>query len=273
MPVTIQFGPWAPDQDDTPIQIPDTQEPLPVPCADVLNVIYTNGNYRSIESPVIATINGNLIQPISATPVNAFSYFDQVAQQETVFAGTGTGVQQLNPDGSWSQVTLITTQITALIGQAMNFIVGNFLNSNTARSSVMRFTVGALTPVISGQSFVAGRVVLWLPLNTSVTYTGYSNVAPTFGSVSSSNPFAFGTLQTIKDMLGTLSGSTNGSTFSVGTTSDPGKSAFTTITVNGVTMSSASAVYSYSATNQIASWTWSALFGLATGNTYSVSVT
>lgn len=267
MPVTIQYGPWSPDQADTPIQIPDTNGPLPVPCADCLNVIYTNGNYRSINSPSNATINGNAIKVMTVSPVSAFSYFDQVAQQETVFAGTSTGVQQLNPDGSWSNVTLITTQITALIGAALRFVAGNFLNSNSARGAGLLFTIGAITPSITGQAFVAGTVTLHSPFGAT-KYVGYNQTAigPNFGSLAVTDSFTFGTFEALED----VSGSSN---FIVGALSDPGKGAFATMLVNGVTQTSASCGYAYSASQQTATWAFPAAFGLSPGTTYTVVLT
>jgi hypothetical protein len=265
MPVTMLFGPWAPDQADTPIQIPDTQGPLPVPCADVLNVIYTNGNYRSIASPSDATINGILIQPISVKPVNAFSYFDEVAQQETVFAGTGVGMQQLNPDGSWSIVQLITTQITALIGQALSISVGNFANNDAIRGATFKFTTGSITVVQTGVSFVAGLLSQPSEFGT-IQQIGYSGVAPTFGSLINGSMF-LGALVSMVDGSGLSSLSLNCAT-------DPTASGFTTVTTNGKTFASADAAgYSYSAVTKTATWQWPGPFGFAAGTTYTVVFT
>lgn len=264
MPVTLQFGPWAPDQSDTPIQIPDSQGPLPVPCADVLNVIYTNGNYRSINSPSIASINGNAIQQIGVQPVNAFSYFDEVAQQETVFAGTGVGVQQLNPDGSWSQVTLTTTQITALIGTSMSLKAGSFLNNTQFTGSQLKFAVGSLIPVVAGISFVAGNFFL----SGGRTYTGYNNqgqayVIPPFGTKLSAN-LVLGTFDALMDAP------FGRSDFVIAAASDPTQGAFTTISSNGVTKTSASASYIYESGK--ATWEFASQFGFAAGSTYQVTL-
>jgi hypothetical protein len=267
MPVTLQFGPWAPDQADTPIQIPDTAGPLPVPCADCLNVIYTNGNYRSIASPSNATINGNNVQVLNAQPVNAFSYFDQVGRQETVFVGTGSGVQSLNPDGSWSTVNLVTTQITQLIGQAMTFKFGTFQNVNTMKGQKLSFTTGALTAVVTGHSIVAGHaqqndqgsITRWVGYNQSAA-------SPTIGSIANVDPFSFGTLETLQDMYST--GPTV-AVFAVVSPADPTQTAFGTMTIGSVTQTSTSASYSYSASGHLATWVFPLPFGFTSGTTYT----
>lgn len=262
MPVTILYGPWAPDQADTPIQIPDTQGPLPVPCADVLNVIYTNGNYRSIASPSTATINGNAIQALSVAPVNAFSYFDQVAQQETVFAGTGLGVQQLNPDGSWSIVQLVTTQITALIGQAMSFAAGSFVNNHSLRGATFKLTTGSITVVQTGVSFVSALYSVQGPFNSTLQEIGYSGIAPQFGTLVNGSMF-LGAISSLFD-------SSAGASLSLTCPTDPTASGFTTITTNGITRNSSAARYSYSASTKTATWAFSNNFGFASGTTYTV---
>lgn len=265
MPLTIQFGPWAPDQSENPVQFYDQLGPVAVPCADCLNVIYTNGNYRSIASPQMATIDGNPIQPMAVPPVSAFSYFDTVEQQETVFAGTATGVQQLNADGSWSQISLITTQAVALTGLSMSFTPGHFANALTPLGQKIRTSVGVLTPVIEGTTFVAGGHTLNLqPPFTNIVYAGYSS--------SSSNPFGtlvtqslpFGTLASLYDAFG-------GSVLAVNSATDPTQTAFTNIKANGKTYTAASAIYSYS--RGLARWQFPAAFGFASGTTYQVVIT
>lgn len=243
-----------------------------MPCADVLNVIYTDGNYVSTASPSNATINGNAIQALSVSPVSAFSYFDQVARQETVFAGTGTGVQQLNPDGSWSVVNLITTQITALIGQAMSFIAGNFLNTFSLRSNKAAFTTGTVIATVSATTFIAssvtlqvGNVFLTNPGSIILTYSGYkSQGAPNFGTL-------------VKDQIGLLSaydlmqpGSTT-TLLQLSAATDLGQGFFIKMNANGVSLAASAASYSY--TTGIATWTWTATpIGFAQGSTYNVTL-
>jgi len=264
VPLTVQFGPWAPDQSENPIQFPDQLGPIPVPCADCLNVIYTNGNYRSIASPQVAAIDGNPIQPLSAVPVSAFSYFDTVEQQETVFAGTAAGVQQLNADGSWSQISLITTQTVALVGVAMGIKVGNFANALTPAGQRMTMRVGVLTPMIEGITFVAGTYAqAGGPHGGGFSFIGYGAASRVFGSLVTSI-LSFGTLVNLYDSQGA------DSVLGVDSPTDPGQSAFTSITANGKTYTSASATYTYSL--GVAKWVFPSLFGFATGTTYAVVI-
>jgi hypothetical protein len=227
-----------------------------------LNVIYTNGNYRSIASPQVATIDGNPIQSLAAVPVSAFSYFDTVEQQETVFAGTAAGVQQLNADGSWSQISLITTQTVALVGIAMSIKAGNFANALTPIGQRISTRVGVLTPVIDGITFVAGTSTI-SGRGSPSTFIGYGSTSRVFGSLVTSS-LAFGTLTNLYDMQGA------NSVLEVSAATDPGATAFTTIAANGHTYTAASATYTY--TLGVAKWVFASLFGFATGTTYAVVI-
>jgi hypothetical protein len=263
MPLTVQFGSWAPDQADTPIQVPDNQGPMMVPLADCLNVYFSNGSYKSIASPAASSIDGNAIAPLNTQALNAFSYFDSVAQQETIFVGTPVGIQQLNANGTWSAINFVTSQTTGLIGAALAFKAGNFLNSNTLKGNVLTFSTGAVSGVVTGISFVAGSYYL----SSSIVYNGLSvgksGAIPPFGTLNTSN-VSFGTLKAIEDATGA------GSYFIVASATDPTQSAFNTITSNGVTQTSASALYSYNASLQQAVWNFGLPFGFAPGSTYTV---
>lgn len=278
MPLTIQFGPWAPDLNDTPMQMPDSTGPVPIPCADILNVFYSNGSYRSIPGPIAATIDGNPIAAISTTPVSAFSFFDNVAQQETVFAGTAVGVQQLNADGSWSMINLVTSQSAQLVGQSMKLALGNFLNTTSLSSMVITSTIGKFSVQLTGATIVAGQIVTAFPGSKvspgapSSYLTGYSSVIPIVGTLAGQGTLFGGKVQIVRDYYGGDGSIPAGATFSVGTASDPGKSVFTTITANGTTLTSAAAGYGYSSATQQATWFWAgSFFGLAPGTTYPIT--
>ena len=264
MPLTLQFGPWSPDQADTPIQVPDNPGPMVVPLADCLNVYFSNGSYRSIPSPAASSINGNPIQALNTQALNAFSYYDNVALQETIFVGTSVGIQQLQSNGSWSAVSFITSQSTALIGASMAFSAGNFANTNTLHGSRLTFSTGSVQSLQTGVSFVAGLISFpgSPPLNQTFQEVGYSGIAPTFGTLVNGSMF-LGTLNSLFD-----SGSVT--SLSLKCTSNPTVSGFTTITANGITLNSSAAGYSYTASTQSAVWTWPTGFGFASGSTYSV---
>lgn len=160
MPITLQFGPWSPDLANDPVQIPDTQGPMPIPCADVLNVYFANGSYKSIPSPLPAVVAGVSAQVLPEAAVSAYSYFDYVEQQQTVFVGTVEGVQQLAPDGSWNFLSFLTNQGTALIGTSLKLTIGHFANTDKLAGAKVKFIAGAFSARITGTSIVAGQVVL-----------------------------------------------------------------------------------------------------------------
>ena len=160
MPLTLQFGPWAPDLKDVPVQVPDTQGPLPVPCADCLNVYYANGAYKSIPSLAVGSIDGNPVAALSAQALQAISYYDNVEQQETIFVGTQTGIQQLGANGMWSTVPFLTNQSAAIVGQSIGFAIGNLGNTDALRQSKISYAAGTITSSNTGTSIVAGFELL-----------------------------------------------------------------------------------------------------------------
>lgn len=263
--ITLQFGPWAPDQSDTPVQVPDTQGPLMVPLADLLNVFFQNGSYRSIQSPAVSTINGVPIAALNTQALSAFSYFDNVAQQETVFVGTSTGIQQLTPAGTWSNVPFISAQALSLIGASMTFGAGSFVNTNALKGASMSFTSGVISQVVTGISFVSGAYFAGATSYNGVNRQGHSGSLPGFGTVNFAN-VSFGTFQSLMDVTA------QGSFLIVGTATNPGQSAFTTIVSNGITQTSAAAAYFYDATAQQATWEFPVAFGFSQGTTYQVTL-
>jgi hypothetical protein len=80
------------------------------------------------------------------------------------------------------------------------------------------------------------------------------------------------TLNSLADVYSYPGGSYLNSVFAVNSTVDPTQSAFTSITVNGVNRTSASATYSY--VSGVATWTWTAgAFGLVSGTAYGATFT
>lgn len=74
-PLTLTYGPWAPDLANVAVQIPATNGPVPVPCADVLNVYYSNGAYRSLPAPATVSFGGLPAQCAGAfTPIDAAGF-------------------------------------------------------------------------------------------------------------------------------------------------------------------------------------------------------
>lgn len=267
--LALQFGPWAPDVSDTPLQLPDGPGPTMVPLADCLNIFFANGSYQSVSSPAAATIDGNAVQALADTPVSAFSYFDTTESQETVFVGTPSGVWQLNPDGTWSAVAIVVDQVAQLVGAALTAVANNFKNNTTAPQLSANTATGRLTPAQTSSVIVAGTYQASTgPGTPSVVYYGYSGIAPnTFGTLPV-NSISFGVIGQLFDVLAASSAE---ALLVVKASSNPGQSAFTSIRSNGVILNSSAATYSYN--NGLATWTWPNRFGFAVGTTYSVVIT
>lgn len=274
MPIALQFGPWAPDLANVPVQVPDNQGPMVVPCADCSNVYFANGAYQSIPSPAPATIDGNPIGVLPYPALNALSFFDNVQQQETVFVGCANGVQQLGANGVWAAIPLITSLVVNLSGQAFAFTAGNFVNTDRLAPSKLTFTTGKIGKFLAGVSIVAGTLTTYTkenltgtPVLVTITVNGFKNMgAPVVGSCKGPQVLS-GTMVGCYDTFGSTFAPT--AQFSMANTFDPGQNAFNTLTANGKTYTPASASYSYF--GGVATWLWtSAPFGFAPGSTYPI---
>jgi hypothetical protein len=269
MPITLEFGAWAPDLANDPVQIPDTQGPMPIQCADCLNVYFSNGSYKNVASPSPALIGGIAAQTLNVPAINAFSYYDYVQQQQTVFAGTADGIQQLNPDGSWSITQFLTTQLAAITGQSMSFSIGDFANTFKLRGSRVTFSVASLQARIAGTSIVAGNAFRGRDLQLADTGFNHGTTANTkYGSCANPAILTGGTLLSIYDESSpNITVARLSATFAA----DPGKSAFGTVTAGRSTLATAVSTYSYDATSNTASWSWASnQFGFIAGSTYTV---
>lgn len=273
MPLTLQFGPWAPDLANDPVQIPDTLGPLPIPCADVLNVYFSNGSYKSIPAPAPAVVNGATAQLLNAPALNAYSYFDYVEQRQTVFVGTAGNIQQLNADGSWSVANFLTNTGTTLVGQPLSINAGFFTNTRGLRAASMAFAQGRFTAGVFGTSFVAGSVTFTNPANGFITtkkgFEGAGISTHPIGTCAHPGLLS-GTLVALEDVVANAATVTN---LIILSTSDPTQAGFSTIKANGKTFSSSAATYTYSAFTTQAFWQWTTPFGFAGGSTYPVVLT
>lgn len=70
-PYTLQYGPWSPDLSNVAIQMQYQYGATPVPCADVQNVYYSNGSYKSL--PGVKKYN---VPALATQVVGAFTYYD-----------------------------------------------------------------------------------------------------------------------------------------------------------------------------------------------------
>jgi hypothetical protein len=139
---------------------------------------------------------------------------------------------------------------------------GVTLNSSAATYS---YVGGVATWVWTTGPFAFGSGVTY-----AVTFTGAAFLTSILaGSITTSvNGYSPYTLNSLSDSY--VGGAYNGTQFVLQASSDPGKSLFTSISANGVTLTSASATYSYS--GGLASWVWSTgPFGFTNGSTYPIS--
>jgi hypothetical protein len=272
VPLTLQFGPWSPDLANVPVQAPDTQGPVVIPCADCLNVFYANGAYQSMASPAAATIDGNTVAALTNQAVGAFSYFDNVQQQETIFVGTSGGIQQLATTGFWNTVPFVTQLSVSVSGLSLTFVAGPLPNTDRLIGVATSFTLGTVTIGIEGTVIIAALL----------TEQGYGS--PHGGGVIESQTVGYrlgaqgGTLVSTNLPIGAVvqlsdfisGGYGQSATFSLSVTPDPGATAYTQITANGTTQLFASATYSW--TTGVSTWVFPKAFGLAAGTTYAVTV-
>lgn len=94
-PWTLQFGPWAPDLQNVAVQIPYQWGATPVPCADVLNVYYADGTYRSLPGTT-------LVANLADTPLNAFTGLDS-SGSPVRYAGSANQLYAYQ-SGAWAAI-------------------------------------------------------------------------------------------------------------------------------------------------------------------------
>jgi len=87
-PFTIQFGPWTPDLANVPVQVPQMPGPIPVPCADCLNVYHNNGVYKSL--PTQVAVSGS--PALAGQCVGAFTFLDSSGTPIPIAGSIGTGL-------------------------------------------------------------------------------------------------------------------------------------------------------------------------------------
>lgn len=93
-PYTLQYGPWSPDLSNVAIQMQYQYGATPIPCADVQNVYYSNGAYRSL--PSLKNYNPNAL---STQVVGALTYYD-AAGTAIPCAGSINGTLYVNTRGN-----------------------------------------------------------------------------------------------------------------------------------------------------------------------------
>lgn len=170
--LTLQFGPWAPDLQNTPIPVGNVSE-TQIPCADVLNVYYQDGAYRCL--PSLAPIASGAI----GTVVSAFTYYDNVGAQDIVFIATANGIETLI-DGVYTPVAFETDASVTGTGLALK---SSLAGTITGAGLQLTSTLGSGTGVASS------------PLHASAsptTTSGFCTGTPSCTAITTSTVTASG---------------------------------------------------------------------------------
>jgi hypothetical protein len=227
--ISIQYGQWSPDTANVAFQMPDQQGPVTVPVADCLNVYFQDGAYRVL--PSLSSIGPAL----GYQSLNAFTWYDQVSQKETVFAAGANSISQLI-DGSWNSVPisagaqLLNTTLTAGVsGSNTGYSAGSYgslgqttdinnntvgvISQNTTSGSAPVFTVTLDTANLGANYFASisfPGLNLSLP-SSSATYssTNSSTLLSATMAVGQSGDYTGFQASPLGPVIGTLSPTTD----------------------------------------------------------------
>jgi len=263
-PYTIRHGSWSPDLQNVGVQLPYSIAPVELPSADCNNVYFQDGAFRCLPGP--APFAG-AIGGVEAV-LSALTYYDQVANQEVLFAATADGISALI-DGVWVPLTLFGLAGSTISVAAPSFSIvaamGGVVGPGQAASLKLALKLGA--PTAKGQLYNGSMVA------------GQSAGGNEIGFVSGS----FGSLTPTVDMNGHTIGELISSVIARGTEYQVKLSVQATVTqsyfsalVNhtlGITLASAAAFFSSSGGSS--TWTWSAqtyVMNLSSGIKYAISL-
>lgn len=250
-PCTVQFGVWAPDLQNVAVQIPAVPGPIPVPCADCLNVYYQDGAYRCLPAP------RSFGPSLGAQALNAFTWYDQTSGDELVFAATANGISQLL-SGAWSSIPVINVLSVSINGQSLKVTVGANPLLSSQNISLSQGAIGVHSDQIINATMVAGS-----PVNPDKT--GY--IASTYGSLTPSTDYNGNLVRVINNDSGFPRLTLEIDAASLG------QSYFTLLEITGFgTYASSSATYSTSGGTSTWVWTGSGT-GFTPGNSYPVVLT
>jgi hypothetical protein len=224
-PVTIQYGPWAPDLQNVAVQLPELAGPIPVPAADCLGVYYQDGAYRCIPAPA------EIAPSVGSQVLSAFTWYDESTGEEIVFfAGSDA--------------------INALIAGSYTGIPVGFAPTSFG----IQITLGQISVFagIYNGSLIEGNSNSWEGYNSAgATYltSGTGN----FGSIS---PTTDGNGHSILVLAGRSLHPGGSSTILVIGAGSLGSSYFTTLSGTALTSSLASSAATYSTGSGYSQWVW-----------------
>ena len=143
-PFTIRHGSWSPDMANVAVQIPYQYTATEVPSADCLNVYYQDAAFRCLPAPAP-------FGPAAAVALlNAFTYYDDVANQEIVFGATEDGAIYALIDGVWQPITVETETVVQGVGVSATFSLASTV---TGASLTGTFRLGFLPNAAKGQLY------------------------------------------------------------------------------------------------------------------------
>lgn len=116
-PYTVKFGQWLPDLQDVGVEMPFQWTETELPVADCENVYWQDAAYRCLPAP--ASFAPSLGIPILA----CFTWYDNTAGKEIVFATTASGVYQL-VDNVWTQIPVQQNASAGTLGYAISLGMG-----------------------------------------------------------------------------------------------------------------------------------------------------
>lgn len=222
-PYTVKFGPWLPDLSNVGVEMPMQWTETELPTADCLNVFYADSSYRCL--PSLASFGPTLGTPI----LDAFSWYDDTAGKEIVFAATANGFSQLE-DGAWTAIPLQVNASAGTVGLALSIALGSpFACAVYLSPSSQSATSGTSSYVFGGVTAVCGNGT---PSGYSWSFSGAT------GPGSWSLASGAGTSVAAPQVTGSTSGSTSTATLNCA------------ITVNGNTYT-ASSTLSYTELNPL----------------------
>lgn len=247
-PNTLQFGPWAPDLQDNPVQVAPNFGAMLVPLADCMNVYYADGNYRCLPSAL------PIGPPVGIPVLNAYTYYDDVYDQEVIFAGLSGAIAALI-DEQWANVPL---SISASV-QGTGLVIGiEWGGAVKGAGSAIGITLGS---GIGGGQLLNATMVAGRSGATSGYVSGsYGSLTPTsdINGNAVAQLTAFGGLPLPNTIL-TMSPAGLGASY------------FTALNANGITLLASAATYSTS--GGISQWKWPTNLGFNSGSSYNVVIT
>lgn len=179
-PYTIQYGPWAPDLANVAVTFQSPYGATTVPCADVLNVYYSNGSYKSLPSFLAY---GGFVISVDYQVIGAYT-FTATSGAPIPIAGLANGsVYALSAASTGNVVSPAYPAIQCNLAQFNQELYsqivpaqfalagsGNLYKGISAAPLISGAPIGAVMGVI-GQFLVVGDICGSLGASTAAAFT------------------------------------------------------------------------------------------------------